>query len=310
MYFDKELPNGATYTFSSEIFPEYQEFLDAAQEENHPEVLNREGVAFYCIGRDTQGNRCTWQMKDTNLKDHYGRGVYELGGVYSLPSERRQTPLRVVVEIWQGAMEVMQGFPINAKLLFITRTYVKSSWDVFLSKGLNFKQADGYYLTSQPTNLQRSWKKVKYLGNINLLNVPQIEQRQYNLRFGKYFFKDDLIPELNSLRENPGRCLIIGDKDNQATVRLLDKFGLHNSFEIDQLKTDQKDWRYSKAYYTQSIEKVKLYNLRLCKHNNKLKYIDTPDKKYNLIYIDLPEYDYKHLLEQDGLYIDRREYKA
>lgn len=310
MYFDKDLSNGASLTFSSEIFPEYQEFLDAAVRENHPEVLDRKGVAFYCIGRDKEGNRLSWQMKNTNLDIFYADGVYELGGIYSHPSERRKTPLKVFIQIWAECIAAMQEFPIHAKLLFITRTYIKSSWDLFLTKGLNFQQSDMFYLTTQPTNLQRSWKKVKYLGDIDLLQVPQMDQRKYNLRFGKYFFQDDLIPELNSLRINPGRCLIIGDKDNQATVRLLDKFGKINSFEIDCIKGSIDDWGYSKAHYTQSIEKVKLYNLSLCKYKDRLNYIESPVGEYDLIYIDLPKQDYRHVLKKDGIYIDRRKYKA
>lgn len=310
MRFTRELPNGVVLTFGTEIFPEYQEVLDQAGEENNPETLDREGIAFYCLGCDDKGNKLTIQLKNTNLETHYGDNVYELGGMYSPPDARGKTPLKAIVKTLNYAIQVFQEPPINSKLLFVTRTYTKTSWDLVLEKGFGFIPHEGFFLTTQPSRLQRAWKKVRYIGDINLLKVPYLTTKQYTLRFGKYYFQDDLIPELNSLRENPYKCLIVGDKDNQATVRLLDKFGSYNSFEIDQVKTYQEDWGFSKAYYTQLIEKLKLYNLNLCKYKNRLNYIDTPDKKYNLIYIDLPNRDYKHLLEQDGIYIDRREYKT
>ena len=310
MIYEYDLVHGGKFLFSNKIFPEFERILEKAKLEKHPEPLGRLNyVSWYCIGKDSYGNYLSWQMFDNDTEQKYGDGVFEIGAIYCEP-EVRNAPGNNLVEylnIWRDAVDHMYSTEIGAKLLFISRTYVKASWDLFLRKGIRFELDDNYWLTTRPTHLQRSWKKIKYRGDLNLLTVPKMDEKKYKNRFGKYFFWNDLIPEISKMKDNPGHCLIVGDRDNQATVRLLDKFSHYNSFSIEQLKTYQEDWDCSKPYFNQVISKIKSHNINNCDVKDKLQYIsELGNKKYNFIFVDIKYKELYNNLAQDGVIVEYR----
>lgn len=308
MVYEYDLVHGGKIVFSKKLFPEFEKILEEAKKEKHPEPLGRhQYVSWYCISKDSHGNYLSWQMFDNDTEKKYGDGVYNIGAIYCEPKVRGApgTSLKQYIDIWRSGIDRMFTTEINAKLLFISRTYVKSSWDLFLKKGIHFKLDDNYWLVTRPIHLQRSWKKIKYRGDLRLLTVPRMDEQRYKTRFGKYFFWNDLIPEISRMKESPGHCLIVGDKDNQATVRLLDKFSHINSFSIQQLKTTQQDWDCSRPYYNQVISKVKAHNIGKCDTKDKLQYIDEiGNRKYDFIFVDI---NYKQLydnLNTNGIIVD------
>ena len=310
MIYEYDLVHGGKLLFSNQLFPEFENILDLARIEKHQEVLNRKDyVSWYCISKDSHGNYLSWQMFDNDTVEKYGPGVYEMGAIYGEPKVRGApgNNKKEYLDIWRSTIDHMFSTEIKAKLLIISRTYVKRPWDRFLSRALNFKLDDNYWLTTRPTHLQRSWKKIKYRGDIDLLSVPKMDEQKYKTRFGKYFFSDELIPEISKMKDNPGHCLIVGDRDNQATVRLLDKFSHYNTFSIEQLKTFQKDWDCSKPYFNQVISKIKLHNINNCSVKDKLQYIsELGNKKYDFIFVDIKYKELYNNLAPNGVIVEYR----
>lgn len=290
--------NVGNYLIDTKPYSEYNNLLEYAIKENHLEVVDKHNVDYYITFVYKNQPIYFCQLVNGGL---YDDKVYNIGGLYLAPQIRQLLPVNDVISMWKNNLQIVFLSPVNAKLVFASRVPSKNKWHNIFIKMLGWNTNEKYYAVTEPRHLQRSWQKIYYSGDLDLLNIRSLNEEQYRMMFGKYFSRRSVCPELKNI-SSTDRILIVGDPESQVFTWISDNRPKASVEVICNI--GQKNFNTSERMYEIDV-KVSKSNLALCERKPIV--VQQPESIYNVIYIGAPNVDkdyYRSYLVNNGLYID------
>ena len=291
-----------TILIDDKIYPEHQQLIDLASSENNHHPANAEHIDYYLTLLYKGAPTVLWHAINGGT---FLPNVYYIGSTFGVVENRGSMSL--AKECMRIGIDEVFANPNS----FMKCKLAIAGWNsgslisapIELFKRWGWIYDNNYYCVTQPKNLQRSWKKIMYKGDISLLKCDRVSEREYNNIWGNTYYSKRISSEVSLACKSAHdkRCLIVGDLEGQVAIKFVNTHYKSNQFSIDVITP------YTTKHSPVLLKKkAKLLrnNLTSCYNHGRINRVDEGTGLYDIIYNDESTNDYREFLTPGGVYIN------